>query len=118
MATKKKSTSKKKSSTDAVGINVNGISKMKLAIDNYSKYIKKEVNIGISQANIQKGIKGSNSINTLKQLSNEINAKIEGYLVGLNQFSSQLEILKSQYSKSDQNNVVFSSEKEKIKSGE
>ncbi len=117
MATKKKKTSKS-SGNDVVGINLDGISKMKLAIDDYVKYIKKEVNMIVSQSNINKGIKGSNSVNTLKQLSNEIDLKIESYVNGLNQFSSQLELLKSQYSKSDQDNVSFSSERQKIKNAE
>lgn len=118
MATKKKTTTtsgrKGLESSSVVGINVNGISKMQEAIDAYIQQMQKEINIGISTASMQKGIKGNNSINTLRQLTSTINDKVKNYMLGLNKFKDQLENVKTQYVNADTNNTVFSNMKAKI----
>lgn len=110
MATKKKTTT-----VDTIGLKVSGISEIQTAINNYISDCKKNINIGVSNATIQKAIKGSNSVNTLNQLAKQIDTKVESYLTALNQFSKQLDQVKSSYATADKNNTVFSTQTAKIK---
>lgn len=114
MATKKKVLALKQVSDGVVGINVNGISKIQAAIDAYVKAMQREVNIGISTASIQKGIKGSNSVNTLRQLTATVDDKMKSYLLELTQFKSKLETIKTQYASADKNNGIFNSVSSRI----
>lgn len=107
MATKKKTATKSGGNSGVVGINTNGINKMQEAIDAYINAVKKDFKVGIMEANIQKGIKGSNSVNTLSQLSKVINDKMQNYVSGLSKFKDQLETVKTQYINADENNTVF-----------
>lgn len=117
MATKKKTSSKSSSSDGTVGIDVQGISKMQSAVTAYVNTMKKEIRIGASTNKINQAIKGSNTKNTLIQMTNQIQTKIQSYLNALDQFNTQLGQLKNQYATADKNNTVFSSETSKIKNG-
>lgn len=115
MATTKKSTKTTSSAKDVVGLQVSGISKMQTGINTYVKNVKGKINIGVSNATIAKAVKGTNSVNTLKQLTHQIDTRIENYLTALEQFSKQLDQVKASYGTADKNNTVFSTQATKIK---
>ena len=114
MATSKKSTSKNTTTDNVVGINIAKISNMTSAIDTYVDAIKKNVEIAVSVPNIQKGIKGTNSVNTLHQLGTEVNNRVKSYLKELTDLKTKLTELKSQYSKLDSENTIFSNKAKSI----
>lgn len=114
MATKKKKTSSS-SNDGTIGIDISGIAKMQSAITNYKNAMKRDIKIDATSSQINQAIKGKNTQNTLIQLTNQIQSKIKSYLKGLDQFSTQLGQLNSQYSKADKNNEVFSSAVKEVK---
>lgn len=113
MVTKKKA--KAGSSDTTIGIDINGIAKMQSAITNYEKAMKRDIKIGATANQINQAIKGKDTQNTLRQLTSQIQVKIQSYLGALNQFNTQLGQLKSQYSTADKNNGVFSTATKEVK---
>lgn len=99
---------------NVVGINIAKIGNMTSAIDTYISAIEKNVNIVVSTSDIQKGIKGTNSVNTLRQLGTEVNNRVKSYLKELTDLKTKLTELKSQYSKLDSENTIFSNKAKSI----
>ena len=99
---------------NVVGINIAKIGNITCAIDTYIRAIEKNVNIVVSTSDIQKGIKGTNSVNTLRQLGTEVNNRVKSYLKELTDLKTKLTELKSQYSKLDSENTIFSNKAKSI----
>ena len=83
------------------GINVNNISKMKTAIDNYKKTLIHATNISASNAVIQRAVKGSNIEMQVKLLSNNINAKVVNMFNELDAFNAALDQVAAAYKRQD-----------------
>jgi hypothetical protein len=95
-------------SSTTVGINVNGIEKLRKAISNYQAAIKKKANIGAKKSTIEKAIKGSKSESSLKTMCNKIENEINTMLKELDKYSKYLSTLAATYKKADSDNKSFS----------
>lgn len=89
------------------GINVNGISKIKSALDSYKSGVKKHCDLAAKKSLIESAIKGTTSEASLKTMYNQIEANMKKYLTQLNQYSAILDTLKSKYSSNDKGNTTF-----------
>ena len=97
-----------------VGINTAKISSMKKALNDYIAAVNKNVEIAASRANIQKAIKGSSTENSLMELNKKIDAEFAEVTSKLNQFSSILDEMKTEYSKNDTSNTTFAEVANKV----
>ena len=94
--------------SSTTGINVNGISKIKSALDSYKSNVKKHCDLAAKKSIIEAAIKGTSSEATLKTMYNQIDANMKKYLTQLNQYTTILDTLKTKYASNDKGNTSFS----------
>lgn len=117
MATTTSTTSSTAKTTQTYGINVNKISKISTALDNYKAAVKKKCNMAASKAQIEKAIKGTASETSLTKMYNTIDVKMKSYLDLLDQYTKILATMKTSYQKNDTNNTTFSDITKKYSTG-
>ena len=84
--------------TDIRGLNTGGIGRMQTAIENYKKAIVPGVqNVGISVANVTKGLKGANTAKAINTMGKEIQNEVGEMLTELDKFSKKLDEVKAAY---------------------
>ncbi len=94
--------------TTTTGINVNGIVKIKAAINNYQKKINIVASqIGAKKALIHQAIQGDNSVKNLELELNRIETKIKELVKELDNVATNLDTIKSAYQKNDSGNTSF-----------
>lgn len=84
-----------------IGINVNKIPNMKTAIQNYKTAIKTKSNIGVTDAFINRNLKGENAKKELKNYVASLDAQIDELIKKLDKLSTNLDTTKSEYDKQD-----------------
>lgn len=95
-------------STSTVGINVNGIPKIKSEINTYKKKVLAvSAKLGAKKAVIHKAIQGDASVNSLIKAINSYEAYIKGLLNDLDTYSKYLDQLATAYKKQDSSNTSF-----------
>lgn len=90
-----------------VGIEVKGIEKIKSAIDSYISDVKSKLDISTTQAKIDAALKGSESVESLKQMATAIEQAMESNLTHLEQYKKYLDTLQAAYENNDKGNATF-----------
>lgn len=84
------------------GINLNGLNKMKAAVNDYIKAVKNTPNLGISAVNIAKNMKGSQAQAQVQALSTNFVNKTKSLLDTLNKLNQSLDAVAQGYKSQDQ----------------
>lgn len=101
------------------GININGIPAIRSNIDAYvNTLLQNATKVGASSKNIQKAIKGAQTVKSVTDLTNAINGLIRDKLTkNLNNLKNDLETVQNRYKSNDESNTTFSSITKNITSG-
>jgi hypothetical protein len=89
------------------GINVSGIEKIKIALNDYKKKVESSYELKAKQSIIQSAIKGTESEASLIAMYTQIDLQMENYLKQLDQYNQILDTMKDSYAKNDAGNTSF-----------
>ena len=99
-----------------VGLNADKVGAMQQALQDYYTAVASKIGIEATRADIQRGIKGSNSENTLNQLNEAINQQLKTLTAKLNSMSEVFKEMQAAYAKNDTENSSFTSATKSINS--
>lgn len=88
--------------TGIKGINLNGLNKMKTAVNDYIKAVKNTPNLGVSAATIAKNMKGSQAQAQVQVLSKNFVDKTKSLIDTLNKLNQSLDAVAQGYKNQDQ----------------
>ena len=88
--------------TGIKGINLNGLNKMKNAVNDYMTAIKNTPNLGVSAATIAKNMKGTNAQAQVKVLSNNFVNQTKSLINTLSKLNQSLDAVAQGYKSQDQ----------------